>query len=59
VQTAEDNGKDPKRRKQGNRSGKKKLFDLQQVVLKEEQELQSVARHLGPEDYLKRSKSIY
>jgi hypothetical protein len=29
------------------------------VVLKKEQELQSVARHLGPEDYLTRSKSIY
>jgi hypothetical protein len=49
----------PQRRKRGNRSGKKKLFDLQQVVLKKEQELQGVARHLGPEMFLVRSKRIF
>jgi hypothetical protein len=42
----------------GNRSRKKKLFDLQQVVLKKKQELQTVARHLGPDNYLTPSKSI-
>jgi hypothetical protein len=59
AQTAEDEDKGPKQRKRGNRSGKKKLFNLQRVVLKKEQELQEVAQHLGPEDYLKHSKSIY
>jgi hypothetical protein len=55
---AEDND-GPQRRQRGNRSGKKKLFDLQRVVLKKEKELLEVARHLGPEKFLKRSKSIY
>jgi hypothetical protein len=57
--TGADNDDGPQRRKRGNRSGKKKLFDLQRVVLKKEQELQAVARHLGPDAYLKRSKSIF
>jgi hypothetical protein len=35
---AEDNN-GPQRRKQGNQGGKKKLFDLQRVVLKKEQDL--------------------
>jgi hypothetical protein len=48
----------PQRRKRGNRRGKKKLLDLHQVVLKKEKELLEVARHLGPEKFLKRSKSI-
>jgi hypothetical protein len=57
--TGTDDNNGPQRRKRGNRSGKRKLFDLQQVVLKKEQELQAVAIHLGPDDFLKRSKSIY
>jgi hypothetical protein len=48
----------PQRRKQGNRRGKKKLLDLHRVVLKKEEELLEVARDLGPEKFLKRSKSI-
>jgi hypothetical protein len=36
-----------------------KLFNLQRVVLKKEKELEAVARHLGPDTYLKRSKGIY
>jgi hypothetical protein len=58
AQTAEDDNNGPQRRKRGNRSRKKKLFDLQRLVLKKEQELQSVAVHLGPEMFLMRSKSI-
>jgi hypothetical protein len=49
----------PQWRQQGNRSGKKKLFDLQRMVMKKERELLAVAKHLGPENWLKRSKSIY
>jgi hypothetical protein len=49
----------PQRRKRGNQSGKKKLFDLQRVVLKKENELEAVARHLGPDTYLKQSNGIY
>jgi hypothetical protein len=49
----------PQRRQRGNISGKKKLFDLQRVVLKKEMGLLEVARHLGSEKFLKRSKSIY
>jgi hypothetical protein len=49
----------PQRRQRGNRSGKKKLFDLQRVVLKKEMELLEVARHLNSEKFMKRSKSIY
>jgi hypothetical protein len=48
----------PQRRKRGNRRGKKKLLDLHRVVLKKEKELLEVASHLGPEKFLKRSKSI-
>ena len=48
----------PKRRKRGNRRGKKKLLDLHRLVLKKEKELLEVARHLGPEQFLTRSKSI-
>jgi hypothetical protein len=54
-----EDGDDPQRRKRGNRSGKKELFDLQRVVLKKEKELEAVARHLDPDPYLKRSKGIY
>jgi hypothetical protein len=55
---ADNNG--PQRRKQGNQSSKMKLFDLQRVVLKnEEKELEAVARHLGPDAYMERSKGIY
>jgi hypothetical protein len=46
------------RRKQGNISGKKKLFNLQRLVLKKEKELQSVALNLGPEMFLMHLKSI-
>jgi hypothetical protein len=35
----------PQRRQQQNRSGKKKLFDLQRVVMKKEKELLAVAKH--------------
>jgi hypothetical protein len=49
----------PRRRKRGNRKGRKKLFDLQAVVLKKEKELLGVANHLGQVLFLKRSKSIY
>jgi hypothetical protein len=49
----------PQRRKRGNRKGRKKLFDLQGVVLKKEKELLGVANHLGQVLFLKRSKSIY
>jgi hypothetical protein len=48
----------PQRRKRGNRRGKKKLLDLHRVVLKKEKELIEVARHLGPKNLLKQSKSI-
>jgi hypothetical protein len=48
----------PQQRKRGNRRGKKKLLDLHRVVLKKEKELLEVPRHLGPEKFLKRSKSI-
>jgi hypothetical protein len=49
--TEDDDG--PQQRKRGNRSGKKKLFDLQRVVVNKEKELLQVARYLGPENFLK------
>jgi hypothetical protein len=54
---AEDND-GPQRRKRRNKRGKKKLLDLHQVVLKKEKELLEVAGHLGPKEFLKRSRSI-
>ncbi len=49
----------PRRRKRGNRKGRKKLFDLQAVVLKKEKELLGVRRHFGEDNFLNRSNSIY
>jgi hypothetical protein len=49
----------PQRCKRGNLSGKKKLFDLQRVLFKNEKELEAIARHFGPDTYLKRPKGIY
>jgi hypothetical protein len=57
IGVADDDG--PQRRKRGNRSSKKKLFQQRRVVLKKEKELGAVARHLGPDAYLERSKGIY
>ena len=56
AQEEEDGG--PKRRKCGNNRGKKKLFDLEQVVTEKEVLLAAVARTLGPNEYKTRCKRI-
>jgi hypothetical protein len=48
----------PTRRKRGNYRGKKKLFDLQQILELKEYQLAEVARKLGPIEFCKRQEAI-